>query len=135
MFKLLYCFIMLKNIFNYLKPGGKLFLAEITSDNGFYKNYRTAPSSSTLNLPNLIDFGDSHYKVPFPEISPHWSGEIGAIHNSADKLEYNLTKVTEDDVIKGLERAGFSIEKNLSTTKAAKNYAHMPAIQIIAVKP
>lgn len=107
---------MLNNIFNYLKPGGKLFLAEITPDNGFYKD-------------------GPLYITPFPEPSLHWPGEIGAIHNSKMTFEYNLTKVTEDDVINGLGRAGFRIETNLSTTKTAKNYTHMSAIQIIATKP
>jgi hypothetical protein len=89
----------------------------------------------TAGRGGLVSGTNYPYKIPLPEPSPHWPGEIGAIHNSEKTFEYNLTKVTEDDVIKGLERAGFRIETNLSTSKAAKNYTHMPAIQIIATKP
>ncbi len=126
---------MLNNIFNYLRPGGKLFLAEITPNNDFYKNYRNGPPPPQTPDSLYLGIYSSLYKIPFSEPSPNWSGEIGAIYNHEMKFQYNLTKVTEDDIIKGLERAGFRIEENLSTSTAAKNYTHMPAIQIIAVKP
>jgi SAM-dependent methyltransferase len=131
---------MLKNIFNYLKPGGKLFLAEITPDNQFYEKHREGPPSPNEINSHYMNRDYRPYTLLFEEKSPHWLGEMGAVHGSQygePKFQYNLTKVTEADVINGLKRAGFRVEKNLQTQKpdGQYNYNHMPAIQIIAIKP
>jgi ubiquinone/menaquinone biosynthesis C-methylase UbiE len=127
---------MLKNIFKYLKPSGTLFLLEITPENQFYK----------LQNKNLWGYSTSTATIkPFPKKSENWPGEIGQHFKSiydlktgttSDVLQYNLTKVSEQDILKGLEQAGFHIEQNLTRkTDGTYNFKHMPAIQIIAVKP
>ena len=113
---------MLSNVFKYLKPNGKLFLVEIPPTNKFYTGVEKQPFLPPITTP-----------------SQYWKNEIGAIYRGTPDIknfQYNLTKVTEEDIINGLERAGFKIEENLTNNPdGSYNFIHMPAIQIIAVKP
>jgi ubiquinone/menaquinone biosynthesis C-methylase UbiE len=116
---------MLAHIFKYLKPGGKLFLAELDDKNGFYDAitvYRDAVLEH-FQYNGYEPGSKEFYYVPFPKKSQNWSGEKGALYVSRYDLktykytsyfQYNLTRVTHGEVIAGLKRAGFQIESDLT---------------------
>lgn len=80
------------NICKWLKPGGRIYILEITSDNTFYKRF--------IKDPDLI-------------ANVNWPGQLGKKKKLSDgsvvEAKYFLNKVRIDDIKQSLLRSGLSV--------------------------
>lgn len=85
-----------KNAYEFTKPGGQVFIAELIPENGWYND---------AHNDEMVD--------PVKQKSELWPNEWGKLKPdtriSGSKANYFLHKVSIDDITNALERAGFHI--------------------------